>query len=50
MLKSELIEANEKLSAENEALKAKIEDQESVELKALEAQVSEEEAQIEVKQ
>ena len=47
MLKSELIEANEKLSAENEALKAKIEDQESVEQKALEAQVSQEEAQIE---
>ena len=47
MLKSELIEANEKLSAENEALKAKIEDQESIEQKALEAQVSQEEAQIE---
>lgn len=47
MLKSELIEANEKLSAENEALKAKIEDQESVEQKALEAQVSQEEAQVE---
>lgn len=47
MLKSELIEANEKLSAENEALKAKVEDQESIEQKALEAQVSQEEAQIE---
>jgi hypothetical protein len=47
MLKSELIEANEKLSAENEALKAKIEENESIEQQALEAQVSQEEAQIE---
>ena len=47
MLKSELIEANEKLSAENEALKAKVAEQDSVEQEALEAQLSTEEAQIE---
>ena len=47
MLKSELIEANEKLSAENEALKVKVAEQDSVEQEALEAQLSTEEAQIE---
>ena len=47
MTKSELIEANEKLAAENEALKAQIEEQDALTKKALEADSSEDETQIE---